>query len=56
MPRPPATLYFEHAFDGLIVASEPFEEKRDSWNRVPPGHALVARRGESVDMPALLVA
>jgi glutamine amidotransferase len=52
----PATLYFEHAFDGLIVASEPFEEKRDAWNRVPSGHALVARRGESVDMPALHVA
>ncbi len=52
----PASLYFEHAMDGLIVASEPFDDKRDAWNRVPSGHALVARRGESVDMPALLVA
>ena len=51
----PPSLYFEHAAGGLIVASEPFDEKRDAWNRVPPGHALIARPGESVDIPALTV-
>ena len=51
----PASLYFEHAYDGLVVASEPFNEKRDEWHRIPPGHALIARPGESVDMPALNV-
>lgn len=52
----PATLYFERTEEGLIVASEPFNEKRDEWIRVPSGHALIARPGESVDMPPLKVA
>lgn len=52
----PPSLYFEHAFDGLIVASEPFNEKREAWNRVPSGHALIAHPEQSVDMPALNVA
>ena len=52
----PATLYFERTPDGLVIASEPFNDNRDQWIRVPPGHALVARPGESVDMPAMKVA
>lgn len=51
----PATLYFERTADSLVVASEPFNEKRDAWIRVPSGHALIARPGHSVDMPVLNV-
>ena len=51
----PASLYFERTAQGLIVASEPFNEQRDEWIHVPSGNALIARPGESVEMPALKV-
>lgn len=51
----PPSLYFEHTQLGLIVASEPFNEQRDEWIRVPSGHALIARPGESIEMPPMKV-
>ena len=51
----PASLYFERTKEGLIVASEPFNEERDEWIHVPSGNALIARPGESVEMPPLKV-
>lgn len=51
----PATLYFQRGEDGTLVVSEPFDDRRDCWTQVPPGHALIARHGRSVDMPKLNV-
>ncbi len=51
----PASLYFERNDNGIVVASEPFDQHREAWVHVPPGHALIARPGESMEMPPMKV-
>ncbi len=32
------------------MASEPLDTERDYWKPVPPGHAIVARAGQPVEL------
>ncbi|MET0745699.1 MAG: class II glutamine amidotransferase [Microvirga sp.] len=41
----PPTLYFREAEGGLLVVSEPIDDKARGWREVPKGCSLVARGG-----------
>ena len=51
----PATLYFQRGDGGTVVVSEPFDDRREAWIRVPSGHALIARQDAAVEIAALNV-
>ena len=44
------TLYYRTSPKGLVVVSEPLDDKRDAWTAVPPNHMLIARAGEPVEL------
>lgn len=44
----PPTLYWRQDADGLVVVSEPIDERRAAWHFVPPEHALIAEPGQGV--------
>lgn len=51
----PPTLYWRQDEDGLVVVSEPIDERRAAWQFVPPEHALIAEPGETVRIVPLPV-
>jgi predicted glutamine amidotransferase len=42
------TLYWREDARGLVVVSEPIDERHEDWQVVPPGHCLMAAPGEKV--------
>ena len=48
----PPTLYFREAEGGLLVVSEPIDDKARGWREVPKGCSLVAR-GDTVTVQCL---
>ncbi len=44
--RPP-TLYWREDEYGLVVVSEPIDDRASDWHAVPPGGCLVAERGQN---------
>ena len=44
------TLYYREGGANVVMASEPLDTERDYWKPVPPGHAIVARAGEAVEL------
>jgi len=48
----PPTLYFREAEGGLLVVSEPIDDKARGWREVPKGCSLVAR-GDTVSVQCL---
>ena len=49
----PATLYWREDDAGLVVVSEPIDERRDDWHMVPPGGCLTALPGQQVEVGCL---
>ncbi|MBF9233237.1 class II glutamine amidotransferase [Microvirga alba] len=49
----PPTLYFREERGGLLVVSEPIDDKDRGWREVPKGCTLVARAGEAVRVECL---
>lgn len=49
----PPTLYFRQDRSGLLVVSEPIDDKERGWREVPKGCALVARADGSVEVQCL---
>jgi len=49
----PATLYWREDDGGLVVVSEPIDERRDDWHMVPPGGCLTALPGQQVEVGCL---
>jgi len=52
----PATLYWREDETGLVVVSEPIDERRDDWHMVPPGGCLTALPGKPVEVGCLKAA
>ena len=48
-PNPP-TLYWQEEPDGILIVSEPLDDKSGCWNEVPPDHALVIEAGKTADL------
>ncbi|PWC30343.1 class II glutamine amidotransferase [Teichococcus aestuarii] len=46
----PPTLYWREGCGGVMVVSEPVDERGAGWQPIPPNHVLVARRGEAVTL------
>jgi predicted glutamine amidotransferase len=44
------TLYYREGGGNVVMASEPLDTERDYWKPVPPGHAIVARAGQPVEL------
>jgi predicted glutamine amidotransferase len=44
----PPSLYWRADLDDLMIVSEPLDSDAEQWNRVPPGHLLVAEAGVEV--------
>jgi predicted glutamine amidotransferase len=42
------SLYWRRDEAGLVLASEPFDDRRRGWREMPQGSALVARPGGEV--------
>ena len=50
----PATLYWRHDGDRLIVVSEPIDGHREDWESIPVGGCVIARAGEEVRVAQLM--
>jgi predicted glutamine amidotransferase len=46
----PPTLYYRQGDSGLIVVSEPIDDRREDWLAVPAGHALIAAHGRTAEL------
>jgi glutamine amidotransferase len=46
------TLYYRESGGSVVMASEPLDSSRDLWKPVPPGHIVVARAAEGVQLHA----
>jgi predicted glutamine amidotransferase len=44
------TLYYRNSMANLVVVSEPLDGERGCWKEVPQGFALIAKRGEHVQV------
>jgi glutamine amidotransferase len=50
--RPPS-LYWREDDSGLVVVSEPIDDRHDDWHIVPPGGCLISEPGEPATMTAM---
>jgi glutamine amidotransferase len=48
------TLYYRASGDGTVIVSEPLDLERDRWKAVPPGHVVVARAGQPIEVAPFL--
>ena len=46
----PPTLYYRQDDTGLVVVSEPIDDRREDWQAVPAGHALIAAHGTTPEL------
>jgi glutamine amidotransferase len=46
----PPTLYYRQDATGLVVVSEPIDDRREDWLAVPAGHALIAAHGTTPEL------
>jgi ergothioneine biosynthesis protein EgtC len=46
----PPSLYWRADLDDMMIVSEPLDSEKDHWNRVPPGHLIVAEAGVEVEL------
>lgn len=44
------SLYYQSSSKGAVIVSEPLDQDRAAWNAVPENHAVVARRGQPVEV------
>lgn len=44
------SLYYQSSAKGVIIVSEPLDQDRSKWTAVPENHAVVARRGQPVEV------
>ncbi|MBX6425183.1 MAG: class II glutamine amidotransferase [Variibacter sp.] len=47
------TLYYRESGDNVVLASEPFDLRRDMWKPVPPGYAVISRAGRPLELAPL---
>jgi glutamine amidotransferase len=47
--RPP-TLYYREETDGLVIVSEPIDDRAEVWRSVPPNSSLTAGPGEALKL------
>ncbi|MBN8920762.1 MAG: class II glutamine amidotransferase, partial [Rhizobiales bacterium] len=47
------SLYYRASGGNVILASEPFDQQRDSWKPVPPGYVAVSRAGAPLELAPL---
>jgi predicted glutamine amidotransferase len=50
----PNTLYYRAQDGCVLIVSEPLDHERDRWKAVPPGHMVVARAGQPVEVVPFL--
>ena len=50
--RPPS-LYYRETETGLLVVSEPIDDRAQGWREVPKGCTLVARPGRAVALECM---
>jgi predicted glutamine amidotransferase len=50
------SLYYREAGGSVVVVSEPLDTERSNWKPVPPGHLIVARAGQPVELRAFTAA
>jgi glutamine amidotransferase len=48
----PPTLYYREGPDGLVVVSEPIDDRTEAWHSVPPNSSLCAGLGETPTLQA----
>ncbi len=49
------TLYYRQSGENVVLASEPFDQERDTWKAVPPGHVVVSRAGRAATLVPLRI-
>jgi glutamine amidotransferase len=49
----PPTLYHRQIEEGLVVASEPFDEDRDAWRLIPNASVVIADRSGAMEIHSL---
>lgn len=47
------SLYYRSSGSNVVLASEPFDQERDTWRPVPAGHVVISRPGERLDLAPL---
>jgi predicted glutamine amidotransferase len=46
------SLYYRESAGNVVIVSEPLDSNRAHWKVVPPGHMVIARANERVELEA----
>jgi glutamine amidotransferase len=50
------SLYYREMGKNVLLASEPLDTEREQWTPVPPGHIVIARAGQPLELAPLILA